>query len=117
LPLDPPAEVKHWHPTREAAPDYVTTVVRYGQGPEIRRAERIPGSTAWIERGAMVNFYADRTPPMRWSEVGVCWAWTPHPVVEVTYETSADGLVTSELRRRPAPGGVDAPGESDELGI
>jgi hypothetical protein len=31
----------------------------------------------------MVNFYADRTPPMRWTDVGTCWAGTSHAVVAV----------------------------------
>jgi hypothetical protein len=35
----------------------------------------------WAEHGALVNFYADRTPPMPWRDVGICWCGTRHPVV------------------------------------
>jgi hypothetical protein len=47
-----------------------------------RRAARITYGK-WAELGHMVNFYADRTPPLAWNEVGECWAGTRHPVVEV----------------------------------
>jgi hypothetical protein len=82
LSLEPPADVKHWHPTREAPPSWVRVVVRYGEAPELRSAERV--KNGWTEHGAKVNFYRDRTPPMRWAEVGTCWVGTHHPVVEVT---------------------------------
>jgi hypothetical protein len=82
LALEPPADVKHWYPRREASPSWVTVVVRYGEAPELRRAERV--ENGWTEHGPKVNFYSDRTPPMPWAEVGTCWVGTHHPVVDVT---------------------------------
>ena len=84
LPLEPPAGTKHWHPTRDIPPATVMTVARFGQDPELRRAIRVGGSVYWTEHGYMVNYYADRTPPIRWIEVGTCWAGTRHPVVAVS---------------------------------
>ena len=47
----------------------------------IRRAIRNSDGSGWIERGAMVDYYLDRTPPMSWERTGRCFAGTPHPVV------------------------------------
>jgi hypothetical protein len=81
LPLEPPAGTRHWHPTRDIPPATVMTVVRFGQDPALRRAVRVGASAYWTEHGYMVNYYADRTPPMLWVDVGTCWAGTKHPVV------------------------------------
>lgn len=83
LPLEPPAGVKHWHPTLDSPPRAVTAVARYGQDPNLRRAVRTPGSNHWAEEGHLVNFYQDKTPPLSWDETGTCWAGTKHPVVPV----------------------------------
>jgi len=58
----------------------VSVVVRYGEDPRLRHAVRV-AEDEWTERGCMVNYYADRTPPMPWNEVGECWSGTRHPVV------------------------------------
>jgi hypothetical protein len=81
LPIEPPGEVQHWHPDRDPEPAGVDAVARYGQPPGLRRAVRVAGG--WAEVGSLVGFYGDRTPPMRWAEVGECWAGTRHPVVAV----------------------------------
>jgi len=83
LPLEPPAGVAHWHPELVPEPLDVAAVVRFGQAPELRQAVRI-SADKWIETGALVAYYAERTPPMLWREVGICWAWTRHPVVAVS---------------------------------
>lgn len=80
LPLEPPAGRRHWHPDLDPEPRGVATVVRYGQPQELRQAVRVE-QDKWIETGAMVGYYADRTPPLHWAEVGTCWAGTRHPVV------------------------------------
>jgi hypothetical protein len=80
LPLEPPTGTSHWHPDRDPEPRNVGVVVRYGQPPELRQAVRVDVDK-WIETGALVGYYADRTPPMPWREVGVCWVGTRHPVV------------------------------------
>jgi hypothetical protein len=82
LPLEPPAGVRHWHPDRDPEPAGVLAVVRFGQPSELRQAVRV-ATNKWIEMGALVGYYADRTPPMRWAEVGACWVGTRHPVVAV----------------------------------
>jgi len=82
LPLEPPAGVRHWHPERDGEPAGVGAVARFGQSPELRHAVRV-AEDKWAEHGALVNFYANRTPPMRWAEVGACWVGTRHPVVAV----------------------------------
>jgi hypothetical protein len=74
--------VLHWHPERQPEPPQVSVVARWGEDPRLRRAARITYGK-WAELGHMVNFYADRTPPLAWNEVGECWAGTRHPVVEV----------------------------------
>jgi len=80
LPIgEPPAGTRHWHPERDPEPRGVAAVVRYGEKAELRRAVRVGGG--WAERGHMVNFSIDRTPPMTWAECGTCWAGTRHSVV------------------------------------
>jgi len=73
--------MRHWHPDIDPEPRAITAVVRYGQPPELRQALRV-AEDKWIETGALVGYYQDRTPPMRWAEVGICWAGTRHPVVK-----------------------------------
>jgi hypothetical protein len=90
LPTRPPEDGTWWRPDLDADPGVrVHAVVRYGDKPELRRVERLENNAGWSERGAMVDFYSDRTPPMFWSGVGHCWANTPHPVVPVRED--ADG--------------------------
>jgi len=79
LPLEPPAGTRHWHPDLDAEPRGVAVVVRFGEDAQFRRAVRVDGG--WAEHGYLVNYYADRTPPMTWAECGTCWAGTRHPVV------------------------------------
>jgi hypothetical protein len=74
--------VKWWQPRLDADPGRsLRAVARHGEDPEPRRALRVDGG--WIEVGPLVDFYADRTPPMTWARVGMCWAEMSHPVVEV----------------------------------
>ena len=83
LPTQPPVGITWWRPDQDLDPGpRVRVVVRYGDEPDLRRLERV-NNGGWSEHGAMVDFYQDRTPPMRWHEVGHCWADTPHPVVAV----------------------------------
>lgn len=84
LPLEPPNGIRHWHPDLDPEPRGVAAVVRYGQPAELRRAVRV--DAGWAEVGALVNFYSDRTPPLKWAEVGECWLGTRHPVVAVIPE-------------------------------
>jgi len=80
LPIaEPPAGTRHWHPDLDAEPRGVAVVVRFGEEAALRRAVGVDGG--WAEHGYLVNYYADRTPPMQWREVGECWAGTRHPVV------------------------------------
>jgi hypothetical protein len=69
LDTEPPIMVTWWRPDLDDDP---------GEDPEIRRAVRVPGG--WEERGLLVDFYNDLTPPLPWSRVGRCWANNPHPV-------------------------------------
>jgi hypothetical protein len=83
---------------------WVRVVVRYGEAPELRRAERV--KNGWTEHGAKVNFYRDRTPPMPWAEVGTCWAGTHHPVVDGTGLRESAGHVASSVARLISPSWV-----------
>jgi hypothetical protein len=74
--------MKWWQPQLDTDPGpTVRAVALVGADPSLQRAVRI-GHDKWVERGTKVNFYADRTPPMRWHQVGLCWANRSHPVVE-----------------------------------
>lgn len=76
----PPADMEWWRPDVDPDPGpSVRAVVLRGEDPKLRRAIRT--EHGWIERGALVSFYEDRTPPMPWERTGMCWADTPHPVV------------------------------------
>jgi len=83
LPIGEPVG-RHWQPDLDPEPRGVAVVVRHGEKAELRRAERVDGG--WAERGHMVAYYQDITPPMPWAETGTCWAGTPHPVVAVTLD-------------------------------
>jgi hypothetical protein len=75
--------VKWWQPQFDTDPGRdVRAVAIVGADPSLQRAVRI-GPDKWVERGSKVNFYADRTPPMPWYQVGFCWANRSHPVIEV----------------------------------
>lgn len=79
---DTPAGMKWWHPEREPDPGlHVVAVVRFGDDPAMRRWERVPGG--WSQRGHMVDYYIDRTPPTAWEDTGRCWAGRLHTVVPV----------------------------------
>jgi hypothetical protein len=80
LPTKPPERGEWWRPDLDDEPGpRIQAVARYGENPLMRRAIRTPGG--WIEKGATVAFYENRTPPILWSKTGTCWANTPHPVV------------------------------------
>jgi hypothetical protein len=80
LPVKPPEGVDWWRPDLDDDPGpQVKSVARVGEDPLLCRAIRT--GHGWIERGAKVDFYLDRTPPMPWSRTGICWAHTPHPVI------------------------------------
>ena len=82
LPTAPPTGAKWWQPSLDTDPGPpVRAVARHGEDPKLRRAVRVEGG--WIEVGPLVDFYTDRTPPMSWSRVGMCWAEISHAVVEV----------------------------------
>jgi hypothetical protein len=128
LSLEPPADVEHWHPTREAAPRCVAAVVRYGEAPELRRAER--AKDGWTEHGAKVNFYLDRTPPMPWVEVGTCWVGVHHPssmsrgyAAELSYHTvrlelpSLEGVGLFQASYRQACGDPPFQEEAGDLAV
>lgn len=84
LPTRPPVGVAWWRPDQDEDPGLrVRAVVRYGDQAQLRRVQRVDNNAGWTERGAMVDFYQDRTPAMAWAHVGRCWADTPHPVVAV----------------------------------
>lgn len=86
LPTEPPVGVKWWRPDLgddEPGPG-VRAVARHGEDPNQRRAVRRDDGTSWDERGSMVDFYVDLTPPLPWARAGRCWADTPHPVVAAT---------------------------------
>jgi hypothetical protein len=84
LPLAAPDRGRFWFPhDGEPPPPAVRQVARVGEGPALRAAVKADGG--WIEIGALVNFYADRTPPMSWQDVGNCWAGGRHPVVPVRF--------------------------------
>lgn len=94
LPVDPPDGVKWWRPDLGDDPGpRVCMVARFQEDPNHRRAVRVEGG--WAEEGPIVNFYQDRTPPMSWSRVGVCWDDTPHPVVEA--RQNPDGTWTTDV--------------------
>lgn len=80
--VEAPDGVKWWHPEREPDPGpQVVAVVRHGDPPEMCRWERIAGG--WSQRGVLVDFYIDRTPPVSWEKVGRCWSGRYHAVVAV----------------------------------
>lgn len=84
LPTTPPLGGTWWQPDQDDDPGpRIRAVVRRGDQPELRRAERVGATGGWTEQGVMVDFYGDRTPPMPWSRVGQCWAGTAHPVVAI----------------------------------
>jgi hypothetical protein len=60
LPLEPSSNVRHWHPDHDPEPRDVTVVTRFGQRPELRQAVRV-SVDQWIETGALVGYYTDRT--------------------------------------------------------
>jgi hypothetical protein len=83
LDTEPPIVGTWWRPDLDDDPGRsVNAVIRVGDDPTMRHALRVPGG--WAERGLLVDYYIDITPPMHWSRVGRCWAGTPHPVVSVT---------------------------------
>ena len=87
LDTEPPTGAKWWRPDLDDDPGRTVNVVALrGAAPDLRRAARRTDGEGWDEHGAMVNFYADITPPMGWDQVGVCWANTAHPVVAVWQE-------------------------------
>ena len=96
LPTQPPEGGSWWRPDLDADPGpRVRAVVRYGDKPELRRVVRLENNSGWAERGAMVDFYSDRTPPIFWTGVGRCWANTAHPVVAVRESDSGTGDISA----------------------
>jgi hypothetical protein len=82
LPTDPPSGAEWWQPLVDDDPGpKVRAVVQVGEDPKLRRAARLADGSGWVEKGAMVNFYEDITPPMPWERTGTCWANVSHPVV------------------------------------
>jgi len=82
LSFQPPEDVESWRPERDADPGpTIRAVALVGQDPTLCRAVRVP--IGWSERGDLVNFYLERTPPLPWWRVGECWAGEFHPVVSV----------------------------------
>jgi hypothetical protein len=56
-------------------------LVRLGDEPGLRRWVRIGDTSMWEQRGSMVNYYVDITPPFPWEKIGECAWGTQHPVV------------------------------------
>jgi hypothetical protein len=81
-----------WMPTEDAEPGSdVVSVVRVGDDPHMRRWVRLPNEAGWAQRGSIVDFYADRTPPAPWSRLGRCFAGTEHPIIVVS-QRPTDGV-------------------------
>jgi hypothetical protein len=83
LSLDDPPSGPFWRPEKDLEPPKrVREVVRWGESANMRVAVRV--DDGWVEHGALVNYYRDRTPPMPWSQVGDCWAGNSHAVVPIS---------------------------------
>jgi hypothetical protein len=79
LPLLAPRGGTSWQPARDPEPTSVSTVVRVGDDPVLRRAVRVP--SGWMERGVMVDG-TGRPAVIPWSQVGYCWFGRSHLVIE-----------------------------------
>lgn len=77
---EPPIMGDWWRPDLDDEPSFrVSAVAHVGVDPILCRAVRVPGG--WVERGVKVDFHDG--PVLPWSQVGLCWAKNPHPVVQV----------------------------------
>ncbi|GAA5158162.1 hypothetical protein GCM10023321_37530 [Pseudonocardia eucalypti] len=83
--LEAPLDARCWWPDQEDDPGAAvcTDLVRPGDHPLFRRWVRLDDSSMWEQRGSMVNYYTDITPPFPWEKIGECAWGTQHPVVYV----------------------------------
>lgn len=81
--FQPPDGIKWWRPDLgdDDPGPHVRAVARYGDDPQLRRAVRRADGQGWDERGAAFDSYLDRSPPLTWQRVGLCWDRKGHPVV------------------------------------
>jgi len=85
----------------------------HGADPDFLRRVREPAG--WRQRGHGAN-HPEATPPVGWSEVGLCWAQVDHAVVDVTYglrlagRAPGAGRAGQRVNRPPGPPARDAAG-------
>ena len=85
LPLARPGgDQVSWIPSVDREPKGVKAVTITGQDPAFLRMEREPGG--WRYAGAAAS-HAHLDQPSKWSAVGLCWANSEHPVVDVVSVT------------------------------
>src|SRR5262249_4865143 len=81
LGFEPPDGVKRWRPDLgdDDPGSAVPAFVRYGDDPNLRRAVRRRDGLGFDERGAGGEFHVDRSAPLYWGQIGMCWGRKAHP--------------------------------------